>query len=83
MCFLLILRPQTAKTNMAANVQFLYPSASSKEARRHLVNACFNPCDLIGFERTMRDSVKNLLLKPITDQKKLNPQEKPLGPGLD
>ena len=35
---------------------------SSKEARRHLVNACFNPCDLIGFERTMRDSVKNLLL---------------------
>ena len=35
---------------------------SSKEARRHLVNACFNPCDLIGFERTMRDSLKNLLL---------------------
>ena len=31
MCFLLILRPQTAKTNMAANVQFLYPSASSTE----------------------------------------------------
>ena len=29
MCFLLILRPQTAKTNMAANVQFLYPSAST------------------------------------------------------
>ena len=28
MCSLLILRPQTAKTNMAANVQFLYPSAS-------------------------------------------------------
>ena len=22
----------------------------------------FNPCDLIGFERTMRDSLKNLLL---------------------
>ena len=30
MCFLLILRPQTAKTNMAANVQFLYPSASEE-----------------------------------------------------
>ena len=29
MCFLLILRPQTARTNMAANVQFLYPSASA------------------------------------------------------
>ena len=28
MCSLLILRPQTANTNMAANVQFLYPSAS-------------------------------------------------------
>ena len=31
MCFLLMFRPQSAqteKTNMAANVQFLYPSAS-------------------------------------------------------
>ena len=25
-----MLRPQTAKTNMAANVQFLYPSASNR-----------------------------------------------------
>ena len=40
----------------------MHQKDSSKEARRHLVNACFNPCDLIGFERTMRDSVKNLLL---------------------
>ena len=50
------------KFNMAGNVQFLDLTPSRQEARRHLVNACFNPCDLIGFERTMRDSVKNLLL---------------------
>ena len=36
MCFLLILRPQTAKTNMAANVQFLYPSAAYHMRVRHI-----------------------------------------------
>ena len=53
--------PRAVEFKMATGCKFLSLAASSNEARRHLVNACFNPCDLIGFERTMRDSVKNLL----------------------